>query len=137
MPNSHRPTISTHVLDTGTGQPAAGVRVICSLLEGDRVQAAGGGVTDDDGRIRDVLEGRELVAGVYRLSFELGPERFFEAATVDVRIDDVSRSCHVPLLEIASEKNSTIIFPLPTELQRLAGAAVDWLERGAVSADVR
>ena len=29
-------------------------------------------MTDDDGRIHDVLEGRELVAGVYRLSFELG-----------------------------------------------------------------
>ena len=98
MPNSHRPTISTHVLDTGSGQPAAGVRVICSLLEGDRVQAAGGGLTDDDGRIRDVLEGRDLVPGVYRLSFELGPERFFEAATIDFRVEDAGRSYHVPLL---------------------------------------
>ena len=93
-----RPTISTHVLDTGSGEPAAGVRVNCSLLEGDRVQAAGGGVTDDDGRIHDVLEGRALVAGVYRLSFELGPTRFFEAAQVDMRIEDASRSYHVPLL---------------------------------------
>ncbi len=32
------------------------------------------------------------------------------------------------LLEIAAEKNSTIIFPLPTELQRLAGALADRLE---------
>lgn len=32
------------------------------------------------------------------------------------------------LLEIAAEKNSTIVFPLPTELQRLAGAAAEWLE---------
>lgn len=93
-----RPTISTHVLDTGSGEPAAGVRVICLLLEGDRVQAAGGGMTDDDGRIRDVLEGRKLVPGVYRLSFELGPSRFFESATLDVRIEDASRSYHVPLL---------------------------------------
>lgn len=97
MPDD-RPTISTHVLDTGTGQPAKGVRVICLLLAGDRVQAAGGGMTDADGRIRDVLEGRKLVRGVYRLSFELGPHRFFEAATVDVRIDDASRSYHIPLL---------------------------------------
>ena len=97
MPDT-RPTISTHVLDTGSGEPAAGVRVNCSLLEGDRVQAAGGGVTDDDGRIRDVLEGRNLVPGVYRLSFELGPSRFFEAATLDVRIEDATRSHHVPLL---------------------------------------
>jgi 5-hydroxyisourate hydrolase len=93
-----RPTISTHVLDTGSGEPAAGVRVNCSLLEGDRVQASGGGVTDEDGRIRDVLEGRSLVPGVYRLSFELGPSRFFESATLDVRIEDASRSYHVPLL---------------------------------------
>ena len=93
-----RPTISTHVLDTGSGEPVAGVRVNCSLLEGDRVQAAGGGVTDDDGRIHDVLEDRELVAGVYRLSFELGSARFFEAAQVDMRIEDPSRSYHVPLL---------------------------------------
>jgi 5-hydroxyisourate hydrolase len=96
--NDGRPTISTHVLDTGAGRPLAGVRVICSLLEGDRVQAAGGGVTNDDGRITDVLEGRDLVPGVYRLSFELGPERFFEAATLDVRIEDAARSYHVPLL---------------------------------------
>jgi 5-hydroxyisourate hydrolase len=93
-----RPTISTHVLDTGSGEPAAGVRVICLLLEGDRIQAAGGGVTDNDGRIPDVLEGRDLVAGVYRLSFELGPSRFFEAATLDMRVEDASRSYHVPLL---------------------------------------
>ena len=97
MPDD-RPTISTHVLDTGSGEPAAGVRVICLLLEGDRVQAAGGGMTDNDGRIRDVLEGRDLVAGVYRLSFELGPSRFFEAATLDLRVEDPSRSYHVPLL---------------------------------------
>jgi 5-hydroxyisourate hydrolase len=93
-----RPTISTHVLDTGSGQPASGVRVNCSLLTGDRVQAAGGGMTDDDGRIHDVLEGRKLVTGVYRLSFELGADRFFEAITVDLRIEDANRSYHVPLL---------------------------------------
>ena len=45
-----------------------------------------------------MLEGRELVPGVYRISFELGPSRFFEAAQVDVRIEDASRSYHVPLL---------------------------------------
>ncbi len=97
MPDN-RPTISTHVLDTGSGQPATGVRVICLLLQGDRIQAAGGGMTDDDGRIPDVLEGRKLVPGVYRLSFELGADRFFEAVTVDIRIEDASRGYHVPLL---------------------------------------
>ena len=40
----------------------------------------------------------ELVPGVYRLSFELGSERFFEAVTVDVRIEEASRSYHILLL---------------------------------------
>jgi 5-hydroxyisourate hydrolase len=93
-----RPTISTHVLDTGTGRPAAGVRIRCLRVAGDAVDPVGGGTTDDDGRIRDLLDGGALVPGVYRLEFELGPGRFFESAIVDVRIDDAGRSYHVPLL---------------------------------------
>jgi 5-hydroxyisourate hydrolase len=58
----------------------------------------GEGVTDDDGRIRDLLGGRELTAGAYRLGFELGAGRFFEAVTLDIRIEDATRSHHVPLL---------------------------------------
>ena len=98
MPNDHRPTISTHVLDTGAGQPAAGVRVRCLRLDGDSVEVAGEGTTNADGLIADLLDGDELVPGLYRLSFELGSGRFFEKATVEVRIDDASRSYHVPLL---------------------------------------
>lgn len=98
MPNGSRPTISTHVLDTGAGRPASGIRVRCLRLDGDSVEVAGEGTTNEDGRIADLLDGHELVPGRYRLSFELGPGRFFEKATVDVRIDDAGRSCHVPLL---------------------------------------
>jgi 5-hydroxyisourate hydrolase len=98
VPNEGRPTISTHVLDTGTGQPAAGVRVRCSRLEGDSVEVAGEGTTNEDGRIPDLLDGHELVPGLYRVSFELGRGRFFEKLMVEVRIDDASRGYHVPLL---------------------------------------
>ncbi len=97
MPNG-RPTISTHVLDTAAGRPAAGIGIRCWRIDSDAVEAMGGGVTDGDGRIRDLLGGAELVPGRYRLAFDLGPGRFFEAATVDVRIDDAGRSHHVPLL---------------------------------------
>jgi 5-hydroxyisourate hydrolase len=38
------------------------------------------------------------VPGRYRLAFDLGTGGFFEAATLDVRIEDASRSHHVPLL---------------------------------------
>ncbi len=55
-------------------------------------------MTDDDGRIRDLLGGVRLVPGVYRLSFDLGSGRFFERVALEVRIDDAGRSHHVPLL---------------------------------------
>jgi len=93
-----RPTISTHVLDTGTGRPAAGIRVRCLRLDEDAVKAAGEGTTDGDGRIPDLLDGQQLVAGLYRLSFDLGGGRFFEKVTLEVRVDDASRRYHVPLL---------------------------------------
>ncbi len=97
MPNG-RPTISTHVLDTAGGRPAAGIGVRCWRLDGDAAEAVGEGVTDDDGRIRDLLGEVGLVSGLYRLSFDLGAGRFFETVTLEIRIDDASRSHHVPLL---------------------------------------
>ena len=97
MPNG-RPTISTHVLDTGAGRPAAGVQIRCLRVFGEVSELVGGGTTDDDGRIPDLLGGRELVASTYRLVFDLGDGGFFESATLDFRVDDPGRSYHVPLL---------------------------------------
>lgn len=95
------PTISTHVLDTERGVPAAGVRVALYRLGlGDsgpiRMAQA---LTDADGRIRDLLE-RPLVAGEYRLEFAVAQETgsFFTRIAVDIEITDVGRSYHVPLL---------------------------------------
>ena len=93
-----RPTISTHVLDTGTGYPAGGIHVALWRLGDGEPAPAGEGVTDADGRIADLLRGGELVAGRYRLAFDLGPGRFFEAASLDIRIEDAGRSHHVPVL---------------------------------------
>jgi 5-hydroxyisourate hydrolase len=93
-----RPTISTHVLDTGAGRPAAGVRISCLSVDAGVAEPVGSGVTNDDGRIADLLGGRELVAGVYRLTFDFEPGGFFEAAVLDFRVDDPGRSYHVPLL---------------------------------------
>lgn len=95
------PTISTHVLDTETGQPARGVpvRLVRVLSDGAR-RRVGGGRTDDDGRITELLDG-PLEAGVYRLEFEVHeyrPQCFFREVALEISIDDVSRSYHVPLL---------------------------------------
>ena len=61
-------------------------------------------LTDADGRVRDLLE-RPLVVGQYRLEFDLAPDPdaarsdgLFRRISLDLRIDDVARSYHVPLL---------------------------------------
>jgi hydroxyisourate hydrolase len=106
-PEHPHPTISTHVLDTETGTPAAGVHVsLYRLGEDNRPIRLTQALTDGDGRVRDLLE-RPMAPGDYRLEFNLAAERqpgtgdeerFFRRLTVDLRIADTSRSYHVPLL---------------------------------------
>ena len=93
------PTISSHVLDTSEGAPAAWLSIAVSTVGADGGETALGTVmTDADGRIADLL-GRPLEAGTYRLRFLVGERSpFFAAVAVDVRIEDTSRSYHVPLL---------------------------------------
>jgi 5-hydroxyisourate hydrolase len=101
-----RPTISTHVLDTELGTPAVGVHVsLYKLGEDGRPIRLTQALTDADGRIRDLLE-RPMSPGDYRLEFvlsgrttpEADDDRFFRRFSVDLRVDDVARSYHVPLL---------------------------------------
>jgi len=100
-PGQQRPTISTHVLDTERGVPAAGVRVTLSRLgvgEGGPMRMTQA-LTDGDGRVRDLLE-RPMQAGDYRLEFDVAHEdgSFFTKIAVDIRVEDPERSYHVPLL---------------------------------------
>ncbi len=88
-----RPSLSTHVLDTTSGKPAAGVAV--SLYRGDALAARG--TTDADGRISEL--GASLEPGAYRLVFEVGHAiagAFFDRVTLDVQLRD--GHYHVPLL---------------------------------------
>jgi hydroxyisourate hydrolase len=105
-PEHPRPTISTHVLDAEEGRPAEGVHVsLYKLGEDDRPIRISQALTDADGRIRDLLD-RPMSPGDYRLEFNLagattpgsGDDRFFRRFSVDLRIEDVGRSYHVPLL---------------------------------------
>jgi 5-hydroxyisourate hydrolase len=99
-----RPTISTHVLDLATGEPAAAVGVaLFRLAEDGTPRLVSESQTDDDGRIGDLLEGGELTEGDYQLAFDVGayadePDAFFQSAAVALRITDAGRSYHVPLL---------------------------------------
>jgi 5-hydroxyisourate hydrolase len=81
--------ISTHVLDTGRGIPAQGVRV--ELYAGDEL--VGSGETDGDGRIRQLAD---AAPGNYRLVFH--PDSpFFRRVEVEIAIE-AGRDYHVPLL---------------------------------------
>ncbi|HYU10229.1 MAG TPA: hydroxyisourate hydrolase [Gemmatimonadales bacterium] len=104
MPNTNRPTISTHVLDTSRGEPAAGVTVTLWRLDGTGGKSLGTRETDADGRVADLGDG-ELSAGSYRLSFEVGAyykkkgaAAFLQRATLDFEITDMNRKYHIPLL---------------------------------------
>lgn len=99
-----RPTISTHVLDLASGEPASGVEVALFRLADDGTpDLLSELATDDDGRIRDLLDGEELVEGDYQLAIDVGgyvedPDHFFQSAAFALRITDATRSYHVPLL---------------------------------------
>jgi 5-hydroxyisourate hydrolase len=83
--------ISTHVLDTEAGAPAAGVRV--ALFRDDDLLSEQ--QTDDDGRIAE-LAPDGIEPGVYRLVFYIGG--FFDRVDLSLQIGEVSRHYHVPLL---------------------------------------
>ena len=82
-------SLSTHVLDTGAGRPAACVRV--ELRRDGEVVAAG--ETDADGRIASLAG--ELEPGEYALVFA-PPSPFFRRVELEVELCD--GHTHVPLL---------------------------------------
>jgi 5-hydroxyisourate hydrolase len=82
-------TVSTHVLDTERGLPATGVHVQLYAADGS---LAGEGVTDDDGRIRELGEGKP---GTYRIVFHPSSP-FFKRVELTIELGDGHH--HVPLL---------------------------------------
>jgi len=85
--------ISTHILDTAVGRPAAGIAV--SLYRGDELVSKG--QTDGDGRIGDMSEGQSLGPGEYRLVFDVR-RPFFQQVEVTIALSDPDSHYHVPLL---------------------------------------
>ncbi len=98
--------LSTHLLDLARGAPAGGVPVRLELQSGGTWTELASAVSDTDGRVRSLLpEGTQLVAGVYRLTFELavyfaavGERAFFPEAAIVFEVFDATQHHHVPLL---------------------------------------
>lgn len=99
-------TISTHVLDTAHGRPAAGVRVTLEAATTEAWDHLGGTSTNDDGRAPDLLRDDQTVQpGVHRMVFdtgswfaEQGVAGFYPKVTVTFEIADANDHYHVPLL---------------------------------------
>lgn len=98
--------LSTHVLDTARGRPAAGVPVTLERREGGVWRQLSRAATDADGRVRSLLpEGEALAAGEYRVTFALaewfaaaGREAFYPEAAVVFAVTRPEEHHHVPLL---------------------------------------
>jgi 5-hydroxyisourate hydrolase len=85
--------ITTHVLDTARGCPAAGVSIVLESADGARV---GTGTTDADGRLKDL---GSVEPGHYRLNFAPGgQDGFYPEVVVNFTVTQDEDHYHVPLL---------------------------------------
>ncbi|TDR38721.1 5-hydroxyisourate hydrolase [Tahibacter aquaticus] len=102
--------LTTHVLDTANGKPAAGVAIeLYGIVAGARLMLVRA-TTNSDGRIDSpLLQDYKFQAGIYELDFHVGdyfaalganlPQpRFLDVVTLRIGIHDASAHYHVPLL---------------------------------------
>lgn len=97
-------TLSTHILDTGTGLPAAEVAVSVARYDNGAWQDVAVATTDADGRVAELVSVAQWGAGRWRLTFDtgpyLGPDAFWPEVVVTFAVADAdaARHHHVPLL---------------------------------------
>ena len=95
--------LTTHVLDTAQGRPAAGVRVVLKCeRSGGAWEVVTETVTNADGRTdAPLVAGERLTAGLYEIEFHIGsyfPGGFFDMVPIRFRVADAGAHYHVPLL---------------------------------------
>ena len=93
--------LTTHVLDTMRGQPAAGMKV--ALWSLDKKALLKTVETNKDGRTdAPLLDGDSMVAGNYELTFFVGDyfgeKKFLDRVPVRFIISNANTKYHVPLL---------------------------------------
>jgi 5-hydroxyisourate hydrolase len=97
--------LTTHILDTSTGKPAAGIAVTLERNLTGSWKKIAHGITNSEGRISDMLmSGSFLENGIYRLVFETGSyfksqdkKTFYPQVAVEFEVTDHSHY-HVPLI---------------------------------------
>ncbi len=98
-------SVSTHVLDLVRGGPAVGVPVTLELLAGETWQTIASGVTDADGRIKDLVSRDQELSGTFRITFttadylkESGNPGFYPYVPIVFHTVAGGGHYHVPLL---------------------------------------
>lgn len=107
---THGGRLTTHVLNTATGRPAAGLKLELFRIEGDARTPLKSVTTNSDGRCdAPLLQGAELTAGRYEILFHVGdylragatqlPDPpFLDLVPLRFGIADAGQHYHVPLL---------------------------------------
>ena len=99
--------ITTHVLDTAKGKPAAGITVILELRHQRDWIPVGRGSTDNNGRLMTLTEqNHPLAVGTYRLTFDTSTYHqeqgtaspFFPEVKIMFNVENADEHVHVPLL---------------------------------------
>jgi 5-hydroxyisourate hydrolase len=101
--------LSTHVLNTATGMPAAGMRIELRALGSGSPPAPVTFVTNADGRCGPLLQGEAFRVGRYTLTFhaaayfrslnvQLAEPPFLDEIVISFGTADASQNYHVPLL---------------------------------------
>ncbi len=102
--------LTTHVLDTASGRPAAGVRVDLFRLDGAARHLLAQAVTNADGRCdAPLLQGEALRPGIYEILFHAGsyfdaagvtlPDpKFLDVVPIRFGVSDSDGNYHVPLV---------------------------------------
>ena len=102
--------LTTHVLDTARGKPAAGVRIMLYRVSGDGRSLLTEAVTNADGRTdAPMLAGAAFTVGVYELVFcagaylrgsgqASGDVLFLDEIPIRFGVADAGAHYHVPLL---------------------------------------
>jgi len=97
--------ITTHVLDTASGRPAAGIAVTLEIQAGAGWNPVGRGTTDADGRAGNLIADGKIIAATYRLRFDT--EAYFHAqksrtfypfVEISFAVTNADERYHVPLL---------------------------------------
>jgi 5-hydroxyisourate hydrolase len=101
--------LTTHVLDTTTGRPAAGLRIELHRLDGSNKTPLADAITNSDGRLdTPLLSADKMLPGKYRLLFHVGDyfatigspdaKKFLDVVPILFHITDPTANYHIPLL---------------------------------------